>query len=89
MRLQHILLRTPLLVNDVLLSLRQGADFSVLAREHSACPSAKQGGSVGLIEPEDLPETLQQALRDLPIGEVSNPIQSHHGYHLLKLSSLD
>lgn len=88
MRLKHILLRTPLLVDDLLLSLRQGADFSVLAREHSACPSARNGGDVGTIQPEDLPKPMQEALKDAPMGEVSGPVQTRHGYHLIRLESL-
>ncbi len=88
MRLKHILLRTPLLVDDLMLSLRQGADFSVLAREHSACPSARNGGDIGLIKPEDLPQSIKDALAEAPIGEVSGPIQTRHGYHLIELESL-
>ena len=88
MRFKHILLRTPLLVENIQLSLRQGADFSVLARENSACPSANNGGDVGNIDPADLPESIKQALQDAPIGEVIGPVESRHGHHLIKLESL-
>jgi len=88
MRFKHILLRTEWLVNDVQLALRQGADFSVLAREHSACPSAAKGGDVGNIDPSYLPHSIQQALQDAPLGEVVGPIQTRHGLHLIQLESL-
>lgn len=88
MHFKHILLRTPLLVEDLLLSLQQGADFSVLAREHSACPSAINGGDVGDIELADLPVTIKLALQEASPGNVIGPIESRHGHHLIKLESL-
>ncbi len=88
MRFKHILLRTELLVKDVQLALRQGADFSVLAREHSACPSAAKGGDVGNIDPAYLPESIKQALMDAPLGEVIGPVPSRHGLHLIQLEQL-
>ena len=88
MRFKHILLKTPLLIDQVILSLRQGADFSALAREHSACPSAKNGGEIGEIEADDLPKAIQLVLRDLPLNEVSQPVYTHHGIHIIQLEAV-
>lgn len=84
MEIQHILLRTEYLVVPILNNLKTGADFAQLAREHSACPSALQGGSLGRIEIEDLPASIREALADAPLGEVIGPIETHHGLHIVR-----
>jgi peptidyl-prolyl cis-trans isomerase C len=88
MEAKHILLKTPLLVEPILQALNQGADFAQLAREHSACPSASQGGDWGELDQSVLPHAILEALNDGNIGEVIGPVQSRHGLHLIKLESL-
>ena len=81
---KHILLKTPLLVEPIQQSLATGADFAHLAREHSACPSAINGGDWGNLNDSDLPEEIVAALREAQFGEVIGPIKSRHGLHLIK-----
>ncbi len=88
MRVRHILLKTPFLVETIMTSLRQGADFAILAREHSACPSAAQGGDWGILNANDLPSELVEALQEAPVGDVVGPIKSRHGLHLMKIEQL-
>ena len=88
MQLRHILLKTPLLVEPVMQSIEQGADFAQLARDHSACRSKDDGGSLGTINPESLPQDLLQAIQQAKTGEVVGPIESRHGLHLMKVESL-
>ena len=83
MSTKHILLKTPLLVDPILQSLKTGADFSQLAREHSACPSADNGGDWGNLADSDLPAEIVEALQAAPMGEVIGPIKSRHGLHLI------
>jgi len=77
------LLKTPLLVKPILQSLNTGADFSQLAREHSACPSAENGGDWGNLNDDDLPPAIVEALKEAPMGQVVGPIESRHGLHLI------
>jgi peptidyl-prolyl cis-trans isomerase C len=88
MQLRHILLKTPLLVAPVMQSLNQGADFAQMARDHSACPSKSNGGSLAAISGINLPETFKQALEDAEIGQVIGPLESRHGLHLIKIESI-
>ena len=88
MEAKHILLKTPLLVEPILQALNQGADFAQLAREHSACPSAQNGGDWGKLDQSVLPQAILEALNDANIGEVIGPIVSRHGLHLIKLEGL-
>lgn len=83
MSTKHILLKTPLLVKPILQSLNTGADFSQLAREHSACPSAENGGDWGNLNNDDLPQAIVDALQDAAMGEVVGPIETRHGLHLV------
>ena len=69
--------------------LQAGGDFAELATEHSEGPSAKYGGSLGYIDLKDLnnPE-FEVAVRKLTVGEVSGPVLTEFGYHLIKLEDV-
>ncbi len=69
--------------------LEAGGDFSELATEYSEGPSAKSGGSLGYIDLKDLnnPE-FEDAVRKLTVGEVSGPVLTEFGYHLIKLEDV-
>jgi peptidyl-prolyl cis-trans isomerase SurA len=70
--------------------LRDGKDFAALAREYSDCPSAKYGGSLGLIKLEDLNNpAFEEAARKLTVGQVSPPVLTEFGYHLIKLDGVE
>jgi len=88
MQAKHILLKTPLLVPTILQAIEQGADFSQLAREHSACISAKKGGDWGVLDQTALPSNILEALDTAQLGEVIGPIESRHGLHIIKLEQV-
>ena len=69
--------------------LQAGGDFAELATEYSEGPSAQYGGSLGYIDLKDLnnPE-FEAAVRKLTIGEVSGPVLTEFGYHLIKLEDV-
>ena len=87
MQLRHILLKTPLLVEPVMQSLEQGADFTQMARDHSACTSKSDGGNLAMINLNDLPESFHQALEGAQAGQLIGPVESRHGLHLIKVES--
>lgn len=61
-----------------------GAAFADLAKQHSKCPSGQQGGSLGEFGQGDMvPEFDTVVFGDLPVGEVSEPVKTQFGYHLL------
>lgn len=65
---------------------RQGGDFAALAREHSDDPvTAKKGGELGWLMKDALPEAMGQAVFALNAGEISDPIKTDDGYHVLKV----
>lgn len=59
--------------------------FAELARAHSACPSAALGGSLGQIGPGDTTADFERALARLAPGEISGPVETRYGVHLIRL----
>ena len=88
MQAKHILLKTPLLVPTIMQAIEQGADFSQLARENSACISAKKGGDWGILDQRALPENILAALNSAQLGDIIGPIESRHGLHVIKLEQV-
>jgi len=92
---RHILIKTSEIVSDAdarrrLVDLRErivqgGASFAELARQHSADISAAKGGDLGWIYPGDTVPEFEQAMDALKPGEVSQPIQSPFGWHLIQV----
>lgn len=94
-KVRHILIKTNELVDDSearkrLLALKQrmsdGDDFAVLARAHSDDKgSALKGGLLDWVGPEDLVKPFQEAMDKLAINEVSEPVQTQFGWHLIQV----
>jgi peptidyl-prolyl cis-trans isomerase SurA len=70
--------------------LKAGEDFATVATRSSDCPSAKYGGNLGLLKLEDLNNPpFAEAARKLAVGEVSPPVLTEFGYHLIKLEGVE
>ena len=63
--------------------LRQGASFPAYARQFSEASTAAVGGDLGWVRAEQLPDTLAEAARVLPVGQVSDPIAIPGGFSIL------
>ncbi|MBI2636741.1 MAG: peptidylprolyl isomerase [Parcubacteria group bacterium] len=71
------------------LALEEGADFDALARQNSYdARTADQGGDLGYFGRGVLEPALEQAIFGMKIGEVSAPVKSSFGYHVIKLEDL-
>lgn len=67
-------------------SLRAGADFGALALAHSSdAISAKQGGDLGWVNPGMFVAQFERAVKLLSINEISDPVESDFGYHVIQL----
>lgn len=62
-----------------------GADFGELARQHSEDASASRGGDLGWISPGDTVPEFERAMDALKPGQVSDPVQSPFGWHLIQV----
>jgi len=94
-RARHILLRIDAQVTETaaqrrLLDIRRrielGADFAELARDFSQDPgSASQGGVLDWAYPGDLVPEFERAMAGLEIGQLSDPVRSAFGVHLIQV----
>ncbi len=65
--------------------LRQGADFANYATAHSDGPNASKGGDMGWRKENQLPSLFAEVAPGLQTGEVSEPIRSSNGFHIIKM----
>jgi parvulin-like peptidyl-prolyl isomerase len=65
--------------------IKKGADFAELARQYSEDPSGANGGDLGWFKQGELLDSLEKAAARLKVGEVSEPVRSNVGLHLIKL----
>jgi len=94
-RARHILIRTGELVSEAeaqrrLTDLRQrvvtgGQDFADLAKLQSDDTSASRGGDLDWIYPGDTVPEFERAMNELKPGEVSQPVKSPFGWHLIQV----
>jgi peptidyl-prolyl cis-trans isomerase SurA len=94
-KVRHILIKTNELVDDNearnrLLALKErignGEDFGALARSHSDDKgSALKGGSLDWVSPGDLVKPFEEAMEKLAIKEISDPVQTQFGWHLIQV----
>lgn len=64
--------------------LKDGADFSKLARKYSQGPRADQGGDLGYYKKGDMLPKLDEATFSLEVGQISGIIETDLGYHIIK-----
>jgi peptidyl-prolyl cis-trans isomerase SurA len=69
------------LVNDI----KQGGEFAAMARQFSEGGSAAAGGDLGWVQPAQLDPNMAETLEHMKVGEVSAPIRTISGYHILWL----
>ncbi len=83
----HILVKSEAEAVDLKRQIdEQGADFGALAKEHSKCPSGRQGGALGEFGPGDMvPEFDKIVFGEIPVGQVSDPVKTQFGYHLVRV----
>lgn len=71
--------------NDLVKKLRAGQDFAQIAMSESEDSNALKGGDLGWRSLNDIPTQLADGVKKMRLGEVSEPIRSSSGFHILKL----
>jgi foldase protein PrsA len=83
----HILVDNLDKANEVKTKLDGGADFAQLASEYSTDVTNKNnGGDLGYFQRDQMVPEFEQAAFSLAVGEVSDPIKTDYGYHIIKVT---
>jgi tetratricopeptide (TPR) repeat protein len=84
MRARYILVESNIEARKVLEQLEQGLDFGVLAGKFSKAPNAQDGGDVGFFGTGDLMVEFEEAILNLEIGQISEPISLPGGIWIIQ-----
>ncbi|WNS79959.1 peptidylprolyl isomerase [Domibacillus sp. DTU_2020_1001157_1_SI_ALB_TIR_016] len=83
----HILVDDEATAKEVAAKLADGEDFAALAKEYSTdTTSAENGGELGYFGTGEMTEEFEKAAFAMEIGEISEPVKTDYGYHIIKVT---
>lgn len=82
----HILVEDEATAQEVLDKLEAGEDFAELAKEYSIDGSGASGGELGFFGKGRMVPPFEEAAFSMEIDEISDPVQSDFGYHIIKVT---
>lgn len=80
----HILVTHEYEAQDLLKKISDGESFDDLASKFSKCPSGQNGGYLGEFGRGRMVPEFEEAAFELEVGQVSEPIRTQFGYHIIK-----
>lgn len=80
----HILVKTETEAKNVKTRLDKGEKFGTIAKQVSLCPSGKKGGDLGTFTRGKMVKEFEKAAFLLEKGQVSAPVKTQFGYHIIK-----
>jgi peptidyl-prolyl cis-trans isomerase SurA len=73
---------------DIYRQLLLGANFSEMAIRHSDSQTGLEGGQLGWLKGDQLPTMFYNVVGDLDVGEVSEPVRTVSGFHIVKVNDM-
>ena len=83
---RHILVDSEEKCLELKAEIEGGADFADIARQHSSCPSGRQGGELGTFGPGQMVKEFDEVVFSGELNTVLGPVQTQFGYHLLEVT---
>jgi len=84
---RHILVPSETDCNTLKDLIENGDDFAEIAKQHSKCPSGKQGGALGDFSPGQMVKEFDEVVFSGEIGKVLGPVKTQFGYHLIEITN--
>jgi len=84
---RHILVSTEEQCEELKTQIAAGAGFDELAKEHSSCPSGRNGGDLGQFGPGQMVPEFDKVVFSADVGTVQGPVKTQFGYHLLEVTN--
>jgi peptidyl-prolyl cis-trans isomerase C len=85
----HILVKTEQEANVALYEVTHGKTFEEVAKQKSLCPSKKKGGNLGWFAKGQMVKEFENAAFSMKKGEMSKPIKTQFGYHIIKIDDVE
>lgn len=85
-KIQQITVKTIEEANEIIDNLKNGADFSWMAKRYSLDSSADKGGDIGWVAKTQLPEEMRSIIDDLKISDASPPVKVNSSYRIIRLT---
>lgn len=82
---EHILVKTAAEAQQIKKEIDNGGNFEYYARVYSLCPSGRNNGDLGYFGHGQMVREFEKAAFATPVGEVSNPVYTQFGWHLIKV----
>ncbi|HEY5974927.1 MAG TPA: peptidylprolyl isomerase [Geobacteraceae bacterium] len=86
-RARHILVASKEACETLKAQIEAGADFAAMAKEHSQCPSGRQGGELGEFGRGQMVREFDEVVFTGEVGKVLGPVQTQFGFHLVQVTS--
>ena len=82
---EHILVRNAADAMQIKKEIENGGSFEYYAQKYSLCPSGKNGGYLGYFGKGQMVPEFEKKAFSMQVGEISNPIRTQYGWHIIKV----
>lgn len=84
---RHILVDNEDFCQKLIDQIKDGDDFATLAKEHSKCPSGRNGGDLGEFGPGQMVPEFDRVVFTQDVGVAHGPVKTDFGYHIVEITS--
>jgi len=82
---QHILVRNAADAVQIKKEIENGGSFEYYAKKYSLCPSGKNGGYLGYFSKGQMVPEFEKKAFSMEVGEISTPVRTNFGWHIIKV----
>lgn len=87
-KVSHILVNTEQEAIDIKNEIQKSKKFNEMAQKYSTCSSKENNGDLGYVQRGKFPQKIEKTIFEMPLNELSSPIKSDYGWHILKITDI-